>query len=537
MDNGVAGSQHADPLTLATAPAVATPAPRRQLRVNRLRLPRGLPLVAVLIVQAILSLRLVNADTAFQDEATYIWAGHLEWAHLLHGSPIPAFPSYFSGAPFIYPPLAAIADGIGGLAAARILSMVFMLAATVLLWDVTRRLFGRQAAFFAAALFAILGPTLHLGAFATYDAMSVLLVALAAWLVVCAGDRLAATGWMVSAGIVLAVANMTAYSSALFDIAVILLALLIALPLHGAKIAATRCLTVLVVVAVILTAWLLIGGSGYVHGVETTTLDRTAGGASILTVLGDASLWTGIVVVIGLCGVAVSWVGGEGYARTWLLAILTGAALLGPLEQARLHTAASLNKHVGLGAWFAAIAAGYAVDKLISAAPAGRTRITTCAACVVALAFPVSLGVDQSYQFATSWPKATSFVAILSPLVDHQPGRYLVEDPQVAEYYLHAESHWAEWSSTRNIVLPSGLSTGGPSSAAGVVGPGNAGTYGTKISEGYFTLIALNFSDTTSLDRKIRADLKKNHHYQIIQVVPYGPAPGTYVIWQYEPTR
>jgi hypothetical protein len=37
------------------------------------------------------------------------------------------------------------------------------------------------------------------------------------------------------------------------------------------------------------------------------------------------------------------------------------------------------------------------------------------------------------------------------------------------------------------------------------------------------------------LDRSIAADLKKNHHYKIVEVVPYGPAPGTYVIWRYEP--
>ena len=42
-------------------------------------------LVAVLVVQAVLSLRLLGADTAFQDEAAYLWAGHLEWAHWLHG--------------------------------------------------------------------------------------------------------------------------------------------------------------------------------------------------------------------------------------------------------------------------------------------------------------------------------------------------------------------------------------------------------------------------------------------------------------------
>ena len=94
---------------------------------------------------------------------------------MLHGTPIPPFPSYFSGAPVIYPPMAALADSAGGLAAARILSLVFMLGATALLWDATRRLLGRRAAFFAAALFAVLGPTLHLGSFATYDAMSMFL--------------------------------------------------------------------------------------------------------------------------------------------------------------------------------------------------------------------------------------------------------------------------------------------------------------------------------------------------------------------------
>ena len=111
------------------------------------------------------------------------------------GRRCPPFPAYFSGAPVIYPPLAALADNAGGLAGARILSLAFMLGATVLLWGVAGRLFGRRAAFFAAALFAVLGPTLHLGAFATYDAMAVFLVALAAWCVVRAvgrgrGDRL-----------------------------------------------------------------------------------------------------------------------------------------------------------------------------------------------------------------------------------------------------------------------------------------------------------------------------------------------------------
>ena len=43
-------------------------------------------LVAILAVQAIMSLRLLWTNTAFLDEATYLFAGHVEIAHWLHGS-------------------------------------------------------------------------------------------------------------------------------------------------------------------------------------------------------------------------------------------------------------------------------------------------------------------------------------------------------------------------------------------------------------------------------------------------------------------
>src|SRR6266568_4807569 len=264
MDHGPAIQQSADSSAPTTALAEGTAASHRSERTMGLRLPASWPLLVVLAIQAILSVRLVRADTAFQDEALYLWAGHLEWANVLHGTPVPQFPSFFSGAPVIYPPLAALADSLGGLTGARSLSLAFMLGATVALWATADRLFGRRAAFFAAALFAVLGPTLHLGGFATYDAMSLFLIALAAWLVVRAGDRADATGWMVAAGVALALANATAYSSALFDPA----------------------LTLLAVVAVLLTPAVLIGGSRYMHGIQVTTLMRAQGVDSPVIVFG-----------------------------------------------------------------------------------------------------------------------------------------------------------------------------------------------------------------------------------------------------------
>jgi hypothetical protein len=199
-----------------------------------------------------------------------------------------------------------------------------------------------------------------------------------------------------------------------------------------------------------------------------------------------------------------------------------------------------LDKHVGLGAWFAAIVAGYAVDRFIAATPAARARVLSCGACVAALVFPVQLGASQSKALSASWPNATAFIAIFGSLADHGSGRLLVEDPSIAEYYLPAGARWQRWSSTRNIVLPSGTSTGGPAGTAGVVSPGNQWVYADYIARSYFSLVALNYTDTTALDRAITADLRRNHRYRIIQVIPYGTEVppiglGTYVIWQYQP--
>jgi Dolichyl-phosphate-mannose-protein mannosyltransferase len=540
MDHGPPIRQPAETFAPATASAERAAASHRSQRPARLPIPGNWPLLVILLVQAILSLRLVGANTAFQDEALYLWAGHLEWARVLHGTSIPPFPSYFSGAPVIYPPIVALADSIGGLAGARVLSLAFMLGATTLLWSTTDRLFGRRAAFFAAALFAVLGPALQLGAFATYDAMALFLLALVAWFVVRAGERQDATAWMIAAGAALALANATAYSSAIFDPVVLLLALATALPRPGGKLAAARAVTLLAIVAVILTPGLLLGGSRYFHGINVTTLQRAPGTDSALTVITHFWSWTGIIVVAAVCGTVIGWFGQSGSARAWLLTLLAAAALLVPAEQASLHTTASLNKHGAMGAWFAAIAAGYAVDRLIATSPTGTMRLVTGGACVVALCFPVTLGASQSWMFATSWPDSSAFIAIFRPLADNSTGRMLVENPSIAEYYLTSGSQWQRWSSTRNIVSRLGTPTGGPSTKAGIVGAGNAGTYAMYIQEGYFSVIALNFADTTSLDESIAADIHRNRHYHAIQVVPYGagpvgPAPGKYVIWQYEP--
>ena len=220
------------------------------------------PLFTVLAVQAVLSLRLIWSNTAFQDEALYLRAGHLEWARWLHQAPIPDFPSYFSGAPVIYPPLGAMADSIGGLAAARILSLCFMLGVTSLLWATTARLYGRRAALLAAGLFATLAGTQFLGAIATFDPMALFLLALAAWLGVRSADCQfwTRTALLVTTGATLAAADAVKYATALFTPVVLVVVALAVWRQRGgggwlAALLSVFCSWLMLVVAAIVAGW------------------------------------------------------------------------------------------------------------------------------------------------------------------------------------------------------------------------------------------------------------------------------------------
>ncbi len=402
-------------------------------------------LLAVLVVQATLSLRLVWSNTAFQDEALYLRAGHLEWAQWLHQAPIPDFPAYFSGAPVIYPPLGAVADSLGGLAAARGLSLCFMLGVTSLLWATTVRLYGRRAALLAASLFATLAGTQFLGALATFDAMALFLLALAAWLGVRSADCQfrTRTGLLVTAGAVLAAADAVKYATALFTPVVLIVVALAAgrRPGRGRWFAAllTMACSWLVLMAVAVAA----GGRTYWLGVTASTLARPASDAPVTTVLRSAYIWTSLILVLAALGVVLA---SRGQGRGKLLpAVLAAAALLVPAEQARLHTTVSLQKHVVFGAWFAAIAAGYAMARLSRVDP-GHGWAPVMALPIAAATLFGSMG--QAASLYKIWPNRRGHPSACARRSDSHPGNYLAEDYDVEAYYLGAEVPWPRWSST-----------------------------------------------------------------------------------------
>jgi hypothetical protein len=451
------------------------------------------PLLAVLAVQVAFSASMVRTRTAFGDEALYLSAGHLEWSHWLHGTKIPLYQTWFSGAPVIYPPIGAVADSLGGLVAARLLSLVFMLGVTFFLWSTTIRLLeDERAAFFAAALFGVLAPTLFLGTYATYDALALLLLAAATWCATGARDSEKA---VIAAGILLALANATKYATALYDPTVLGITILSSRP----KLSLRRAASLAVVTAAVLAVLLVLGGPSYLTGIRVTTTGRAHGADTVSLIFTLAWSWTAVVLVPAVVAVVVCVL-----RRRWpdalLLAVLALTALLAPVDQARIQTETSLNKHVDFGAWFAAIAAGY----LLSALSRRRAVLAVASAALI----PVTvLGTVQANAMI-NWPNVTGLVKVVRPLTAHG-GQFLVETADILQYYL-PDTTWRQWSSTDNS---------------------NPQYYKQAIARHTYSVVILSFNETLAMDYAIALDLSESGGYRLAATVHSGKT--VFYVWEY----
>jgi 4-amino-4-deoxy-L-arabinose transferase-like glycosyltransferase len=496
-----------------------------------------LPLLAVLALQIALALRLHN--TAFEDEALYLYAGHHEIAWLLHHTPTyDNYSTYFSGAPFLYPVLGAAADGLFGLEGARALSLVFMLGATCCVWGVTRRLYGRPAAACAAALFAAAAPTLFLSRLATYDPMSLFLLAFSLWIVVRTARGMAPLVLLAVPPVVLAVG--TKYAGLLFVPTIALVAVFAGR--YGGLVKETgearrrgwtasigRGLLFVVSFAGLVYGWLRLLGPTYVTGITSTTTNRAGGGDSISYILTLAAQLGAGVAILGFIGVWVdarlARANGETRAavlsRVLLSLALAGTALLAPAYQIHLHTATSLQKHVGFGLLFASPVAGVALAALLRVGARDPRRLF--AGLLVGLVLTWA-AIVQSTQLYDGWPNSSQMVADLKTQVRPITDRILVEEDEVPRYYLSDLTEPYQWYSTFSFSYTTKqgkVLTGVPA-------------YEQAITDQYFGLIVLRFGPTAGLDNTIDGPLMAQKGYTLIAKVPDSDEYGTgyYYIWR-----
>ena len=493
------------------------------------------PLFALLAVQAVLSARLLQLNAAFVDEATYIYAGHQVLDHWIHGWSDPAYATYFSGAPTLYPPVAALVDHFGGLTAVRVLSMGFMLWATIMLWATAQRLFGRVAAFAACALFISLGSTQALGAFATYDPMALALLVTGAYCAVRAADASEEAPWWPLCATMLALSNATKYTTALWDPFVIAILVIRVYPRLGLGSAIRRAAGVAALTASLLALGLAVGGNFYVSGITSTTLARAAGGYSRSAMAHQVWLWIGWVLVLAALGLLVAAFVRRSREHLALVAVLLLAGLAAPLNQMRITTDTSLQKHVDFGAWFACIAAGYVVTSLAKALP-GLLRktpvrvLTGTVLTAAALSLTVSPGLAQAKAYFHEWPNAEPVADVMRPYVTMGNDQYLVEDYDIEAYYLKNDVHWQQWNNTWSFGYYSHdlhkYISGSPA-------------FVDAVKNHYFALIVLDYGDTSATDHLITATMKAcpdDCGYHVIKEVPYTGATwqGQFTIWQYQ---
>jgi Dolichyl-phosphate-mannose-protein mannosyltransferase len=520
--------------------ALATPAPakppgwHRQLKRLGATLTTGpWPLIGILALQAVLSLRLVWSIGAYGDEGLYIWAGHLEWAHWLYGTPTPDFGAYFSGAPGAYPPLAALADSAGGLTAVRLLSLAFILSSTCLLYMTTRRVFSKRAALYAAAIFASTGASQFLGAFATYDTMALCILGVAVW----AGVRAADCGplpWRLAilalTGGLLALAAATKYVNLLFEP--------VAIALIGAQTwraqGSFRAGIAAVAVSAITMVAALIGGwklfPSYHSGIIYTTLSRQQGSFPVKGILFVAAGWEGAVMLCAIIGAVAIFCAYSDWATRLLAAALVAAGVIIPAAAAHSHLFVSMFKHVGYGEWFASIPAGYALASLLRVVPkvkmASATRFTLVVVAVMGMIGFALAGNHFTNIGPNFWdverPLLQSAASYNRPVIaadDVNVAQYYVSEllPRATLYGMNPDPQWA---------------AADPAEFLTYRGAGGDTAIAEAINAGYFTEVLIsNFPLWEGKDMRIQQELRESGRYRLAAAVPYE-AEGLHLVNQ-----
>jgi len=493
---------------------------RRRTTVSRLAL------LSILALQALLSLRLRNS--AFEDEALYLYAGRMEIAHLLHGAALQGnYASYFSGAPVLYPVLGGALNAVGGLMLARALSLAEMLAVTAMLYSVSRRLFNERVALCAAALFAVSESALFLGELATYDATCVFLLACATLIVV----RWAGSRWPVFllAAPVVALAVAVKYAGLIFVPTIAVLPAVAGWPARGRRVLLYPPVFGLTV-ALLLYGALLRGGPLYAEAISGTTTSRPLGSVPVLTIVKESAAWGGVIIALAVFGAVAytmrprtepdEWIAPAGgrVRRAALGALLAGTAFLAPLYQAHLHTDVSLQKHIGFGLFFAAPLAGLGLARLVGD-HFHRPQVG-----IALWSLALVLGMAQSQNLYGGWPPAAPLVRALSPYL--RPGAtYLVEVPEVPIYYLEGQSDAqpGQFWSTYNITYID---------SRGQTLTGNAG-FQAAIRAGFFRVVAYDGNTTPAADAVIAKALQSSRVYRLAAVVREDDSAGPlqFYVW------
>jgi hypothetical protein len=491
----------------------------------------------ILALQCVVSLATLH-NTAFQDEALYVYAGRLIVRHLMGGpAPLDHFAAYFSGYPYIYPLIGGFLDTIGGLALVRGFSLACMLGVTTVVYFVTTRLLqlparsagfrdGRPvpAAVFATAVYASTGVVLFVGGLATFDALCLLFIALATGFSVRAGTSRGPLASLV-VGPLLVLAILAKYAALLFVFPVFGVLAFVSIAFLGWRPALVR-------VGMAVATFLLSAGVAYelmdkaaFHAIAGSTTNRIPGlpaprGALFLHVLQMG----GAVYFLALVGLLLLFVH-RGRFRV-PAALFFASSLLVPAYHIYKREPISLDKHIAYGLFFAVPLAGYALAWLSGyvrrPSPASHRGHWVAGLAVVLALF--ALGLRQSHTLYSNWANTSDLSYALHTQLRDGSERIFAEDIEVARY--DAEDVTQEWQ-WNSFYYPYYIDASHHHLF------GNAALT-EAIKNRYYALVELSFNYFPGQAYFLAQQMAKTRNYDLIGVMPlhnsYGN--GHYFLWR-----
>lgn len=486
---------------------------RKRLLANVTLFRWSLPLI--LAFQALLS-EILLRNTAFQDEALYLFAGR-QIVNSWIGQPyFPVTWAYFlSGYAYFYPVIGGGLAMLGGVELARMFSLLCMMGTTVCVYYVTKHFFDHTSAILAAALFAFQGPVMFIGRLATYDALCLVLIALAAVLALHVSR--ARRPWAIlGIGPLLVLAVLAKFAGLLFVAIPLAMLVWCSLERQGWRKMLARLGLALCSLAVTSIVAYVTLDKGALHAVSASTTSRD------VVVKTEPLFLMQFIVTLGGVAFALGFLGLVLGGRRRLIVglLLFGSSLLVPAYHIYEGELISLHKHLAFSMFFVMPLAGYAVARIAGYQhnlSFGRYWLAGLAICLITF----SLGVEQAQNLYGGWAPSTSVTDALRTQVRLGSGRYLAEDFDVCRYYLQDVTVLWQWSS---------LDFFDYTDKEGHYHVGED-AYRAAIHEGYFAIVELSYGYNAALAVFIGQELTASGKYQLIAKIPNSNSYGKGFFW------
>ena len=480
------------------------------------------PLALILAIQFVVSLATLH-NSAFQDEALYLYAGTRIVNHWLGGpAPLDHYATYFSGYPYAYPVIGGFLDMLGGLALARMFSLVCMLGVTSMVYVITNKLFQRPAAVFASAIFGSTGVVLFVGRLATFDALCLFLIALAAAMAVLGGGG--SLWWVMATGPLLVLAIGAKYAGMLFVLPVLGLLAVVAADCLGWDAAIGRVAAAASAFVFSLVVAYVVMDKAALHAIAGSTTNRAVGlREQRMKLFTHVLQMGGLIWLIALIGLVLLM---RHKGRRLLGLLLFGASWLAPVYHIYAREPVSLDKHIAYGLFFAVPLAGYALAWLSGYA---RQSLSTSdrgywvAGCVAVLAV-FTLGLHQSQVLYGEWANTSGLSYALHTQLRNGSGRIMAEDIEVARFDAKNVSQEWQWNSFYYpfYVTPSKQQLFGDPALI------------QAVKDRYYDLVELSFNYFPDKAYFLAQQMAVTRNYDLIAVIPFKNSygKGHFFLWR-----